>query len=75
MKFFKSAMGCSFVSYLNDYRLTMVTRLLTTSDSSILVIAFECGFDNLSYFNRQFKKKFGITPFEYRRTHWKGAAF
>ncbi len=67
MKYFKNTMGTSFVDYLNEYRLTMASRLLISSDSSILAIASEVGFENLSYFNRIFKKRFGQTPREYRR--------
>lgn len=71
MKFFKSTMGSSFITYLNEYRLDMVTRLLTGSNANILTIAYECGFDNISYFNRRFKKKYGVTPLLYRKTHHK----
>lgn len=67
MKYFKNTMGTSFIDYLNEYRLTMASRLLVSSDSSILAIASEVGFDNLSYFNRSFKKRFGQTPREYRK--------
>lgn len=67
MKYFKNTMGTSFIDYLNEYRLTMASRLLISSDSSILDIAAEVGFDNLSYFNRSFKKRFRQTPREYRR--------
>lgn len=66
MKFFKNTMGSSYIDYLNDYRLTMASRLLLSSESTILTIAGEVGFDNLSYFNRVFKKKFGTTPSNYR---------
>jgi AraC-like DNA-binding protein/mannose-6-phosphate isomerase-like protein (cupin superfamily) len=69
MKFFKSALGTSFTAYLNDYRLTMASRLLLASDDPIIGIAEDTGFDNLSYFNRSFKKKFGMTPSEFRKTH------
>lgn len=67
MKYFKNTMGTSFIEYLNEYRLTMASRLLLSSDSSILAIAEEVGFENLSYFNRTFKKRFGQTPREYRK--------
>ena len=67
MKFFKTAVGEPFTGYLNNYRLTMASRLLLSSDSSILEIAEECGFSNLSYFNRTFKQTFGMTPREFRR--------
>lgn len=66
MKFFKSHMGMGFTEYLNDYRLTIAARLLTASDCSILEAASQAGFDNLSYFNRLFKRKFGDTPGHYR---------
>lgn len=67
MKFFKNTMGMPFVEYLNHYRLTMASRLLISSDSTILDIASEAGFDNLSYFNRLFKKRFKMTPKEFRK--------
>lgn len=69
MKYFKNTMGTSFIDYLNEYRLTMASRLLLSSDSSILAIASEVGYDNLSYFNRTFKKRFQMTPREYRKKY------
>ncbi|EXG85365.1 DNA-binding domain-containing protein, AraC-type [Clostridium sp. ASBs410] len=67
MRFFKNTMGMPFTAYLNDYRLTMASRLLLFSEDSVLTIAGDTGFNNLSYFNRIFKEKFGITPREFRR--------
>lgn len=66
MKFFKTNMKTSFIHYLNDYRLTIAHRLLGSSEDSILSIAQQSGFDNLSYFNRLFKRKYGVTPKEIR---------
>lgn len=67
MKYFKNTMGTSFIDYLNEYRLTMASRLLLSSDATVLNISEEVGFDNLSYFNRSFKKRFGQTPSTYRK--------
>ena len=67
MRYFKETMGTSFVDYLKDYRLTMASRLLVASDSAILDIAAEVGFENLSYFNRAFKQKYQMTPSAFRR--------
>ncbi len=67
MRYFKETMGTSFIEYLKDYRLTMAARLLAGSDSTILEIASEAGFENLSYFNRTFKKHYGVTPSQYRK--------
>lgn len=67
MKFFKQNMGQSFTVYLNDYRLTMAARLLSVSEDTVAAVAQEAGFENLSYFNRAFKRKYGVTPTAYRR--------
>lgn len=66
MKFFKQRMGTGFIEYLNEYRLTMAKRLLKSSDASVLEIAEQSGFDNLSYFNRVFKRKYGMPPGKWR---------
>ena len=66
MRFFKEAFGVSFVTYLNDYRLSMAARLLLSTEDSVLNISQQVGFENLSHFNRQFKKKYSKTPREYR---------
>lgn len=68
MKFFKETMGVSFIQYLNDYRLEVAAKLLVGTSDNILDIAINTGFDNLSYFNRSFKKKYGVTPGKYRKS-------
>lgn len=67
MKFFKAYMNVGFTTYLNDYRLTMAARMLAATSQTVLEIAVLTGFDNLSYFNRLFKRKYGNTPIQYRR--------
>ena len=66
MKFFKTHMGSGFTEYLNTYRLSIAARLLTASSLSVLEISSAVGFDNLSYFTRLFKRKFGMPPRLYR---------
>ncbi len=73
MKFFKATMGESFTSYLCSYRLKIASQLLTSTSDSVLEIAINTGFSNLSYFNRQFKSKFGVTPVQYRKGQRKTA--
>ena len=60
-------MGVGFIHYLNDYRLEIAAKKLLTTSDNILNIAVSTGFENLSYFNRSFKKKYGITPGQYRK--------
>lgn len=67
MKFFKESMGMGFTHYLNDYRLGIASQMLLTTDDSILEVAEQTGFDNLSYFNRLFKRKYAVTPGQFRR--------
>lgn len=63
---FKNCTGQSPNEYLNDYRLTKAANQLTTENIPILSIATECGYNNISYFNRVFKRRYGLTPKAYR---------
>lgn len=63
IKFFKSTIGITFTECLNSYRLSRASRLLLSNASEpIMDTARKCGFHSISYFNRVFKKKYGITP-------------
>lgn len=66
MRFFKKYMGMTCIEYINDYRLNIAANLLLTTRMKITDIAAGIGITNLSYFNRIFKKKFNLTPKEYR---------
>ena len=67
MTFFKSQTGTSYIQYLKDYRLEAAAEEIQGSRSEITRIALENGFDNISYFIRAFKEKFGCTPLAYRK--------
>jgi AraC-like DNA-binding protein len=55
--------GASFTMRLNELRLRKAAELLTRGgESRISDIAFDCGFNDLSYFNRCFRRRFGLTP-------------
>ncbi len=66
MRWFKKMTGDSFTSYVNDRRLAEAAEALRQTDDKILSISQDAGFSNLSNFNRQFKKRYGVTPREYR---------
>ncbi|WP_070000418.1 AraC family transcriptional regulator [Cellulosilyticum sp. I15G10I2] len=68
-KFFKEMTDTSIAVYINHYRIEAASALLKTSTLSITDIALECGFDNLSYFNRVFKKQMECTPTVFRLRH------
>ncbi len=65
-RFIKQRTGKSFVDFVNEIRLGYATRLLIESTSSVSEVCYECGFNNISNFNRIFKKKQGVTPSEFR---------
>ncbi|MDE2377765.1 AraC family transcriptional regulator [Bradyrhizobium sp.] len=54
--------GASFTTRLNELRLRRAAELLAGSERRISDIAFACGFNDLSYFNRCFRRRFGLTP-------------
>ncbi len=64
---FKQAAGKSPVQYLNDYRLSVASLLLETSEKPVHEIASEIGFENQFYFSRLFKEKYALCPTHYRR--------
>lgn len=66
-RFFKSHTGKTLVEYTNESKIGEACRLLLEDDRSISDVALDCGFQNLSNFNRRFKEIKGMTPREYRK--------
>ena len=66
-RYFKNAVGMSFNSYVNTYRLNNACYLLRNTENTVVECAFESGFVSRRNFNRSFKEQFGITPTEYQR--------
>ncbi len=65
-RFFHVHTGKSFPEFLNELRIGRACRLLIEADESITQICYECGFTNLSNFNRQFLRLKGQTPTAFR---------
>lgn len=70
-RFFKLRTGKNLSDYIIDIRLGFATRLLVDSTMSIAEICYDCGFNNLSNFNRIFKKKKECSPKEFRENYRK----
>ncbi|MGE0021622.1 MAG: AraC family transcriptional regulator [Draconibacterium sp.] len=66
-RFFKEKSGKSLSEYVNDMRVGYACRLITEGRMSVSQISYESGFNNLSNFNRTFKKHTGFTPTSYSR--------
>lgn len=67
MRWFKEMTGSSFTEYLIEYRLGKAAQELKITNDTILEIAQRTGFDNISNFNRLFKKRLGVTPTAFRK--------
>ncbi len=66
-RFFKKLTHKTFITFLNEFRIAFASRLLAEEHLSISAVSFESGFNNLSYFNKQFKVVTGKTASEYRK--------
>ena len=66
-RFFKMNMGMTVFEYLNKIKIEFACKLLMDHDLSIMEVCLDSGFNNLSHFNKQFKKTNEVTPSEYRK--------
>jgi len=64
-RFFKEKSGKSLSQFVNDMRINYACRLIIEGNHSISQVCFESGFNNLSNFNRTFKRQTGFTPTAY----------
>jgi two-component system, response regulator YesN len=67
-RLYKQQTMTSIVDVILEVRLRKVCSLLTNTDLSVTAIAERCGFTSSSYLHRMFKRSFGITPTDYRRS-------
>ena len=67
MRWFREATGRSYAGYLIEYRLERAAYALRNSEDTVLEIAQRTGFDNLSNFNRLFRRRFEMTPTAFRK--------
>lgn len=68
-RFFKLRTGRSVTDYLIDIRIGYASRRLVDSLMSVAEICYDSGFNNVSNFNRIFKRKKGCTPKEFRENY------
>ncbi len=65
-KMFRQLTGTSFTQYLKNYRLEVASKKLRKKSMTVSRAAMECGFNNLSYFTRAFRNKYGVAPYEFK---------
>ncbi|RKX45868.1 MAG: hypothetical protein DRP64_04060 [Verrucomicrobia bacterium] len=64
---FKKYTGLSIGGYLKQRRLSAAMLQLRTTGDKVLTICYDCGFSDITYFNRTFRKAIGKTPSDYRK--------
>ncbi|WP_255452942.1 AraC family transcriptional regulator [Aquimarina sp. RZ0] len=67
-RYFKNETQYTFTHYLNKIRIDFSKKLLANTDLPIKEIGFECGYNSVPYFNKQFKKIEQVSPFIYRKS-------
>ncbi|MFW6290396.1 MAG: AraC family transcriptional regulator [Mariniphaga sp.] len=72
-RFFREKTGKSLSEYVTDLRISYACKLIIEGKLSVSQICYESGFNNLSNFNRSFKKHTGFTPTDYYR-NFRGTA-
>ncbi len=65
-RYFKKRTGKSFSHFLNNLRIEYACHMIANSNEAFGSIAMDCGYNSLSYFNRQFKNIKKLTPNQYR---------
>lgn len=66
---FKKKTSMTYIEYITAYKISYSKKLLKVTNKTIKEIAKECGFNSANNFIREFKKKNGITPKQYRKSH------
>jgi AraC-like DNA-binding protein len=68
-RYFKQRTGKAFTVFLNEMRVESAAKLIAGSTDNFGNIAHECGFNSISYFNRQFKRIMQTSPMAYRNKY------
>ncbi len=68
-RYFKQCTALTFFEFVNRYRIGQATQQLAYTSESVGEISYNCGFNNLSTFNKHFKLITGMTPLGYRKMH------
>ncbi len=68
-RYFKMKMGMTLFEYLNKLKIELACKMLMDEDLSVNEVCLDSGYNNLSHFNKQFKKHTGISPSDYRKSY------
>ena len=66
---FKKYLGISSTEYINELRINYASNLILRTNMPMLDICFDCGFQSVSYFYKVFKKKYNMSPSDFRKKY------
>jgi AraC-like DNA-binding protein len=66
-RYFKRKTKKKFSEFVNEIRIMHARKLLVETDEMVKEVAYECGYESNSYFNRQFKNSCSMSPFDFRK--------
>jgi AraC-like DNA-binding protein len=68
-RYFSQRTRKTFSAFVAEIRLNHASKLLLENKTSVAEICFECGYNNVSNFNRQFLRQYGVSPLVYKRSY------
>lgn len=68
-RFFKKSLNKSFFTFVNEYRINLVCKSLIETNKSVSQIAYECGYESLPFFYRQFQKFMDCSPLVFKKMY------
>ncbi|ARV16529.1 AraC family transcriptional regulator [Polaribacter sp. SA4-12] len=70
-RFFKKSLNKSFFTFINEYKINLASKMLIETNKQVSQIAYDCGYESLPFFYRQFQKFMNCSPLAFRKTYLK----
>ncbi|WP_298368346.1 AraC family transcriptional regulator [uncultured Lutibacter sp.] len=70
-RFFKKSLNKSFFTYVNEYRINLACKALIETNKQVSQIAYDCGYESLPFFYRQFQKFMDCSPLVFKKMYLK----
>ncbi|MFD1315188.1 AraC family transcriptional regulator [Namhaeicola litoreus] len=68
-RFFKKSLNKSFFTFINEYRINLASKMLIETNKQVSQIAYDCGYESLPFFYRQFQKFMHCSPLVFRKKY------